>query len=119
MPAALCAQMLAQQHPGVRIEQAHMQAIPLHADHSSDPSRRRAVICRFDFDTSIEMYSALAVLVIAKGFERKGQQCRFLFGKHRRDLPFGAAVYALVGPALFPVIEVRLRRLKAFEALTF
>jgi hypothetical protein len=34
-----------------------------------------------------------------------------LFGEHRRHLPLGAAMDALVGPVLFPVIQVRLRLL--------
>jgi hypothetical protein len=110
--------MFAQQHSGSRIEQAHMQPIPLHADHPPDPSRRRAVICRFNLDAPIKVHGAFAVLVIAKRFERQRHQCRFLLGEHRGNLAFGAAMYTLIGPALLPVIEVCLCRLKAFEALT-
>src|SRR5579863_3734454 len=104
MPATLLAQMFAQQHSGLRIEQAHMQAIPLHADHPPDPSRRGAVICRFDLDASIEMDGSFAVLVITKWFKGQWQQGCFLLGEHRGNLAFGAAMYTLIGPALLPVI---------------
>lgn len=40
-------------------------------------------------------------------------------GKHRGNLPFGAAVNPRVGPMLFPVIEIVLRRGEAVELLAF
>ena len=42
---------------------------------------------------------------------------RLLFGEHRRYLPLGPAVDALVGPALFPVIQVCLRLFQTLELL--
>ena len=43
----------------------------------------------------------------------------FLFGKHGGDLPFGRAMNAGVGPALFPAIQIRLRFFQALEAHSF
>ena len=71
MPAARRPQMLAQQLPGLRREQADVQIVPLHLDALADPAGRRAVVRRLDFDAAIEMDRALAVPVIAKRFERE------------------------------------------------
>jgi hypothetical protein len=65
------------------------------------------------------MHDALAVLVIAEGFQRQRKQGGLLFGKHSGDLPFGGAVDARVGPALFPVIEVGLGFFQTLEAQAF
>ena len=65
------------------------------------------------------MHDALAVLVITERFDRQRKQERFFLGEHRRNLPFGRAVDARVGPAQFPVIEIGLSFLQAFKALSF
>ncbi len=119
MAAALLVQMLTQQLPGLRIEQTNVQTVPLDTDHATDPARWRAVICRLNLDTSIQMHGSFAVLVIAKRFQRQGQQRWFFFGKHGGHLPLGAAVNALISPAFFPAIEVCLCSLKALESLPF
>ncbi len=116
MPAARRAQMLAQELPGLRREQADVQIIPLHLDALADPAGRRAVVRGLDFDAAIEMHRALAVAVIAKRFERQRPERRPLLGKHRGDLALRRAVDARVGPARLPAIEVRLRLLERLEA---
>jgi hypothetical protein len=55
--------------------------------------------------------------VVAERLQRQSVQKRLLFSEHRRHLPLGAAVDALIGPVLFPVIKVRLRLFKALELL--
>src|ERR1039458_8192175 len=45
------------------------------------------------------MYRSLAVLVVAEGFHRQGQQSWPLFGEHGRDLPLGVRLW-LVGQDL-------------------
>jgi len=69
IPSALLAHMFAQQLPGLGIEQTNIQLIPLHAQHAPDPARRCAVVRGFDFDAAIQMNDALAVLVLAEGFQ--------------------------------------------------
>jgi hypothetical protein len=91
----------------------------LHSKHAPDPARRRAVVRGFDLDAAVQMYDALAVLVIAERLQRKWKQRRFLFGKHSGDLPLGGAVDARVGPAFFPAVEVGLGFLQALEAQAF
>ena len=44
---------------------------------------------------------------------------RFLLSEHGRDLAFGGAVNAGVGPALFPAVQIGLRFFETFETLTF
>jgi hypothetical protein len=63
------------------------------------------------------MNRALAVLVVAERLQRQRLQVRLLFGEHRRDLSLGPAVDARVGPALFPVVQIRLRFFQTFELL--
>jgi hypothetical protein len=63
------------------------------------------------------MHSAFAVLVVAKRLQRQRLQQRLFLGEHRRHLPLGPAMDALVGPALFPVIEICLRLFQALELL--
>src|SRR5208282_515274 len=53
IPAALLAHMFAQQLPGLGIEQADIQLIPLHAQQAADPARRRAVVSGFAFAGSL------------------------------------------------------------------
>src|SRR5437762_11992782 len=104
MPAALLAQMFTQQLPRAWIQRSHMCVIPLHLNPAADPAWRSAVIGRFNFHAAIQMDRAFAVLVIAKGLKRQGQQRWSFFGEHGRDLSFGGAVNAGVRPALLPLI---------------
>ena len=53
IPTALLAHMFAQQLPGLGIEQADIQLIPLHAQQAADPARRRAVVSGFAFAGSL------------------------------------------------------------------
>ena len=76
MPAAWRAQMLAQQLAGLRIEQPHVQVVPLHLDALADPAGRRAVVRGLDLDAAIEMHGALAVPVVAKRLERAAGRAR-------------------------------------------
>jgi hypothetical protein len=64
------------------------------------------------------MHGTLAIEVIAKRLHRQRQQRRFLFREHGRDLPLGRTVNTRVGPALLPVIQIRLRLFQTLEALT-
>jgi hypothetical protein len=59
----------------------------------------------------------LAVLVIAKRFDREYLQERFFLGEHHRYLAFGGAMDAGIGPARFPVVEIGLGLLQSLEAL--
>jgi hypothetical protein len=101
---------------GLGIEQADEQLVPLHAHHAPDPAGRRAVVGGFDFDAAVQMHDAFAVLVIAEGFDRQGQQERLFFRKHGGNLAFGGAMDARVSPALFPAIEISLSFFQALEA---
>src|SRR5580700_6448756 len=84
---------------------------------TSDPARRRTVVSSFNFDATIQVHRALAILVVAERLQRQSLQEGLLFREHRRHLPLGAAMDALVGPVLLPVIEVRLRLFQALELL--
>ena len=119
IPATFLAHVFAQQLTRLGIEKANENTIPLHSDHAPDPTWWCAVVSGFHFDTAVQMHDAFAVLVIAKGFQREWQQRGLLFRKHRCDLPFGGAVDAGVGPALFPVIQVGLGFFQALEAESF
>ena len=119
MAPALFPQVLAQQLPGQRIEKTNMGCIPLHSNTPADPTRRRAIVCGFDLDTSVQMHGSFAVLVIAEWLDRQREQCGALFGEHRRDLPFGGAVNSGIGPALFPAVQVSLRVVQTLEAEAF
>src|ERR1039457_1796229 len=92
-----------------------MPEIPLHTDPPADPARRHAVVSGFDFHAAVEVHRAFTVLVIAEGLDGQRQQGLALFGEHGRDLPRGGAMDARVGPACFPMIQVGLRLLGAFE----
>src|ERR1039458_70725 len=85
---------------------------------STDPAWRRSVVSRFNLDATIKMHRALAILVVAERLQRQRLQKGLLFGEHRRHLPLGAAVDALVGPVLLPVIQVRLPLFQTLELLT-
>src|SRR5208283_1202173 len=63
------------------------------------------------------MNGAIAVLVVAERLQRQRLQAGFLFGEHRRYLPFGSAVDSGVGPAFFPVIQIGLGLFQALETL--
>src|SRR5579885_1673275 len=47
--AALLTQMFAKELVGVRMQDAHVQLVPLHLHGTPDPSWRQAVVGRFDF----------------------------------------------------------------------
>src|SRR5271155_783674 len=99
--AALLAQVLAKKLAGAGMQDTHVQLIPLHLHRPPDPSRRQAVVGSLNFHATIQMNDAFSVLVVAEGFQRQGEQVRFFFGEHDRDLAFGRAMDARVGPALF------------------
>ena len=90
----------------------------MHLNLPADPARRRAIVGRIDFHAAIQVHRAFAVLVVAERLERQRQQGGLLFGEHGRDLPFGGAVDARVGPALLPVVQVGLGFLQTFKALS-
>ena len=117
MPAARGSQMLPQQLPGLRIDQADVQLVPLHLDPMANPAGRRPVEGRLDFDAAIEMDRALAKLVIAKRLDGQRAQGGAFLGKHHGDLALRGAVDARVGPVLFPAIQIGLRGLDRLEAL--
>ena len=117
MPTTLAAQMLAQQRAGAWIKQTHEHRVPLHMHPTSDPARRRSVVGCFNLDTTIQVYRALAILVVAERLQRQRLQVGLFFGEHGRHLPLGAAMDALVGPALFPVVQICLRFFQALELL--
>src|ERR1019366_7507678 len=119
MPAARRAKVFTQQLSCLWIEQTDLPGIPLHPHASADPSRRRAVVCRLDFYAAIQMDTALAVLVVAKGHDGQPQQGWPLLGEHDRDLPLGGAVNACIGPTFFPAIEIGLSLFDGFEAEPF
>lgn len=108
MPAARRPQMLAQQLPRLRMDQPHVQVIPLHMDALANPAWGRAVERGLDFDATVQMHRAVAKPVIAKRLERQRPERRPFLGKHHGDLAFGRAVNARVGPVRVPAIEVRL-----------
>src|SRR5262245_34764194 len=116
MPAARRPDMLAQELPGLRIEQPDVEITPLHIDAPADPARRRTVVRRIDFDAAIEMDCADAEAVVAKRLKRQRAECGLLLRKHRGDLPFGRAVDPRVRPVLLPSIEIGLRRFDRLEA---
>jgi hypothetical protein len=116
MPAALLAQMLAQQLSCFRMEQADMLSIPLHCHAAADPAWWRAVVGRFHFDAAVQMYRSFTVLVIAKRFQGQRLERRFFFGEHRGDLSLGGAMDSRIGPAFFPAIQIGLGFLQTLEA---
>jgi hypothetical protein len=115
VPAAFLAQVLAEELVGVRMQDPHVQCVPLHLHGPPDPPGWQAVIGRLDFDATVQMHHALSVLVVTEGLERQREQVRFFFREHGRDLTFGRAMDARVGPALFPAIQIRLRLFQALE----
>src|SRR5450756_2078831 len=93
-----------------------MPDVPLHTDAPADPARRRTIVSRFDLHAAVQVHRAFAVLVIAEGLDGQRQQDRPLFGEHNRNLPLCGAMDARVGPARFPMAQVGLRLLRAFES---
>ena len=118
MPAAGRAQVLAKQFAGAGVEQPDVGPVPLDVDAAADPARRCGVVGRGDLDAAVEMHGALAVLVVAKRFERQSHERRALFGKHGGDLALGGAVDAGVSPAPLPAVQIRLGVVEALEAQT-
>src|SRR5579872_3334132 len=96
-----------------------MCGVPLDLNAAANPTWRRAIVSGFDFDATIQVHGSLAVLVIAKRFDRQRKQCRTLFGKHGSNLSLRGSMNAGVGPVRFPAIQVSLRVLQALEALPF
>ncbi len=119
IPTAFLPDMLTQQLPGPGMHNPHVECIPLHFDEPSDPARWQSVIGCLDFDATVQMHSALSVLVVVEGFEWRGQQGRFFFGEDGCDLSFRRALDPRVRPALFPVIQVSLGLFQAFKAQSF
>src|SRR5215472_2371324 len=68
--AALLTQMFAKKLVGVRMQDAHVQLVPLHLHGTSDPSWWQAVVGRFDFYASIQMHYPFSVLVVTERFQR-------------------------------------------------
>src|SRR4030095_15845620 len=97
------------------VQQPHMPDVPLHTDTAADPARRRTIVSCFDFHTTVQVHSAFAILVIAERFDGQRQQGGPLLGEHGGDLTLGGAMDARVGPARFPMIQVGLCLLRAFE----
>src|SRR5947207_13312759 len=93
-----------------------MPDVPLHTDSSADPARRCAVVSRLNLYAAIQVHGTLTVLVITEGFDGQRQQGRSLFGEHGCNLPLGSAMDARVGPVPFPLVQIALRLLRAFEA---
>jgi len=60
-PAALAAQMLAQQLTGFGIKQTDEHRVQLHMYLASYPARRRSAVSRFNFDTTIQVNRALSI----------------------------------------------------------
>ncbi len=105
---AVRAQMLAEERSRLRRQQSHMQVVPLPLDALAQPAGRRALVRGLDFDTAVEMYRALAVVVIAKRFDRQRPERQLFLRKHHGDLPPGRAVDPRVGPPCFPAIQIRM-----------
>src|SRR5262252_2653514 len=116
MATARLTAVLAQQGACRRIEQADVGVIPLDGDLATEPAGGWRIVGAGDLDASVEMHGAHPVLVIAEGLQRQRQEGRLFLGEHRCDLALGGTVDARVGPASFPAIEVRLRRVEALEA---
>src|SRR5260370_24201046 len=108
IPSPFLHHMLAQELAGLGIEHTNEQAIPLHFDRASDPTRRGAVIGSVDFHAAIQVHGAIAELVITERLQEQRPQRRLLCGKHGRDLSLGGAVNPGIGPMSFPVIQANL-----------
>src|SRR5207302_423036 len=98
-------QVFAQQDSALRIEDPHLEVIPLHPDQSADVPGRYGVVGAGDFDVPIEVHGAIAVLVETKRLDGQRSEEWLLLRKHRRDLALGGAVNASVGPVCLPAIE--------------
>ncbi len=99
-----------------RLEQPHLEVVPLHREPLPDPARRRPVIGGVDLDTPVEMDRAQPEAVVAKRLQGQRAERRLLFSKHHGHLPLRRAVDARVGPACFPAVEMRLRVRELLEA---
>jgi hypothetical protein len=108
--------VLPQELPGLGIEQADVQGVPLHREPLPDPAGRGPVIGRLNLDAAVEMDGAHPDAVVAKRLERQRPQRGPLLGKHRRHLALGRAVDPGVRPVGLPPIQVGLRRLQGLEA---
>src|ERR1051325_9002161 len=118
MAAALLAHVFAEKLMRFGIQNANVQCIPLHLDCLSDPTRRDAVEGPLHFEAAVKMNDTTAVLVIAEWFNRQRKQRRLLFDEHRRNLSLRCAVDARIGPAGFPLIQIRLSLLETLKPLS-
>jgi hypothetical protein len=116
MAVAPLPQVFAQELPGEWIDQPHLRCVPLHADTPSDPAWQRAIVGSFDFHAAVQVDGTVAVLAIAKRFERQREQRRPFFSEHHGDLALGGPVNARIRPALLPAVQIGLRIFEAFEA---
>ena len=116
MPAVRRAQVLAEELAGAGVEQPDVGRVPLDVDAPADPAGWRAVVGRGDFDAAIQVHGAVAVLVVAKRFERQRAERLAFFSKHGGDLALGRSVDARIGPAPLPAVQIRLGFVEALEA---
>lgn len=66
--AALLTYMLAEKLISGRMQDAHVQRVPIHLHGRPDPSWRQAVVGGLHFQATIQMHHPLSVLVVAEGF---------------------------------------------------
>ena len=64
-------QVFPQQFAGLRVQQTDVPEVPLHRNHTADPSRRRAVVGGIDFHAAIQIYRAYAILVVTERLDRQ------------------------------------------------
>src|SRR5215217_8227729 len=69
MAAAFLAQVFAQQLPGLRMQQADIESIPLHRHTPPDPAWRRTVVSRCYFHAAVKVHDALTVFIKAEGLQ--------------------------------------------------
>src|SRR6516165_1127042 len=119
MPTSFLTDMLPQKLMSLRIEYANVKRVPLDVDELADPTGRYAVVSRLDFDTTVHVDNAFAVLVITKRFNRQRQQIRFFFREHSRHLSLRRTMDACIGPLGFPLVQVGLSLFQTFESLSF
>ena len=65
-------QVLAQQQPSLRVEDPHLEVVPLDGDDLADVPRRYGVVGAGYLDVPVEVHGAVAVLVERKGSTGSG-----------------------------------------------
>ena len=113
MIAARRAQMLAQELPRLRIDQPHVQVVPLHVDPLADPAWRRAVERGLDLDAAIEMDRAVAKAVIAKRLDGAAAGARVAPRQTSRRLGASSCHECACRPSARPSDRDRLARPRA------